>query len=62
VVRGVVDLRDEDAVGRRRPLQGTREQVLDESSAPQLPRSPIGKVLQSRRAGAVVARAISRRR
>jgi probable F420-dependent oxidoreductase len=30
VVRGLVDLRDDDPGGRRRLLQGTREQVLDD--------------------------------
>jgi hypothetical protein len=30
VVRGVVDLVDDDPGGRRRPLQGTREQVLED--------------------------------
>jgi probable F420-dependent oxidoreductase len=30
VVRGAVDLVDDDPGGRRRPLQGTREQVLDD--------------------------------
>jgi hypothetical protein len=30
VVRGVVDLVDDDPGRRRRPLQGTRDQVLDD--------------------------------
>ena len=30
LVRGVVDLVDDAPAGRRRPLQGTREQVLDD--------------------------------
>jgi hypothetical protein len=33
VVRGLVDLVDDDPGGRRRPLQGTREQVLDDLAA-----------------------------
>src|SRR4051794_6529622 len=33
VVRGVVDLVDDDTEGRRRPLHGTREQVLDDLAA-----------------------------
>ena len=33
VVRGVVDLVDQDPRGQRRPLQGTREQVLDDLAA-----------------------------
>jgi probable F420-dependent oxidoreductase len=33
VVRGVVDLVDEDPTGQRRPLRGTREQVLDDLAA-----------------------------
>jgi len=34
VVRGVVDLVDDDGPGgRRRPLEGTREQVLDDLAA-----------------------------
>jgi probable F420-dependent oxidoreductase len=33
VVRGVVDLLDQDPGGRRRPLRGTREQVLDDLAA-----------------------------
>jgi probable F420-dependent oxidoreductase len=33
VVRGVVDLVDEDPGGSRRPLQGTRRQVLDDLAA-----------------------------
>jgi probable F420-dependent oxidoreductase len=33
VVRGVVDLLDDDPGGQRRPLQGTREQVLDDLAA-----------------------------
>ena len=32
-MRGVVDLLDDDSGGRRRPLQGTREQVLDDLAA-----------------------------
>ena len=33
VVRGLVDLVDDDPGGRRRPLHGTREQVLDDLAA-----------------------------
>ncbi|WP_448624375.1 TIGR03619 family F420-dependent LLM class oxidoreductase [Geodermatophilus sp. URMC 64] len=33
VVRGLVDLLDDDPGGQRRPLQGTREQVLDDLAA-----------------------------
>ena len=33
LVRGVVDLVDDDPGGQRRPLQGTREQVLDDLAA-----------------------------
>jgi len=33
VVRGLVDLVDDDLGGQRRPLQGTREQVLDDLAA-----------------------------
>lgn len=33
VVRGVVDLVDDDPGGQRRPLQGTRQQVLDDLAA-----------------------------
>jgi hypothetical protein len=33
VVRGLVDLVDDDPGGRRRPLQGTREQVLEDLDA-----------------------------
>src|SRR3954451_18744658 len=33
VVRGLVDLVDDDPGGQRRPLQGTREQVLDDLAA-----------------------------
>ena len=33
VVRGLVDLADDDPGGQRRPLQGTREQVLDDLAA-----------------------------
>ena len=33
VVRGLVDLVDDDPGGQRRPLQGTREQVLDDLHA-----------------------------
>ena len=33
VVRGLVDLVDDDPGGQRRPLQGTREQVLDDLGA-----------------------------
>ena len=33
VVRGVVDLVDDDPGGQRRPLHGTREQVLDDLAA-----------------------------
>lgn len=33
VVRGLVDLVEEDPGGQRRPLQGTREQVLDDLAA-----------------------------
>jgi hypothetical protein len=32
-VRGVVDLVDHDPEGQRRPLHGTREQVLDDLAA-----------------------------
>jgi hypothetical protein len=33
VVRGVVDLDDDEPEGRRRPLHGTREQVFDDLAA-----------------------------
>jgi alkanesulfonate monooxygenase SsuD/methylene tetrahydromethanopterin reductase-like flavin-dependent oxidoreductase (luciferase family) len=33
LVRGVVELTDDDPAGRRRPLHGTREQVLDDLAA-----------------------------
>jgi probable F420-dependent oxidoreductase len=33
LVRGLVDLTDDDPGGQRRPLQGTREQVLDDLAA-----------------------------
>jgi hypothetical protein len=33
VVRGLVDLVDDDPGGPRRPLHGTREQVLDDLAA-----------------------------
>ena len=33
LVRGLVDLVDDDPGGQRRPLQGTREQVLDDLAA-----------------------------
>jgi hypothetical protein len=33
VVRGVVDLVDDDPEGQRRPLHGTRERVLDDLAA-----------------------------